>query len=76
MHGNVYEWTADWFQQAFPTGNPVVDPTGPASGSLRVTRGGSWFFDGTNLRSAKRYHYTPGYRNNNLGFRVGFQKSQ
>jgi len=74
MHGNVWEWTADWFQEAYPSGNPVVDPTGPASGWYRVIRGGSWNFEGTNLRSARRGINTPSYRVNNFGFRVGFQK--
>ena len=54
MHGNVYEWTADWYGATYPTGNPVVDPTGPASGSSRVSRGGSWCNGGTGLRSAER----------------------
>ena len=76
MHGNVWEWTADRYQAAYPTGNPVVDPTGPASGSNRVQRGGSWNFDGPYLRSAKRRDYTPGARYSGIGFRVGFQKSQ
>ena len=49
MHGNVSEWTADWYQAAYPSGNPVVNPTGPASGSYRVRRGGSWHSDGTPL---------------------------
>ena len=74
MHGNVREWTADWYQASYPTGNPVVDPTGPASGSNRVERGGSWNAAGTYLRSARRNITTPSYRSNYLGFRVGFQK--
>jgi formylglycine-generating enzyme required for sulfatase activity len=74
MHGNVWEWTADRYQAAYPSGNPVIDPTGPASGSNRVLRGGSWHADGTDLRSAKRYNFSPGNRRGNLGFRVGFQK--
>jgi formylglycine-generating enzyme required for sulfatase activity len=76
MHGNVWEWTADRYQAAYPTGNPVIDPTGPASGSNRVFRGGSWSNEGAYLRSARRASLTPSSRYYNLGFRVGFQKSQ
>ena len=74
MHGNVWEWTADKYQAAYPTGNPVVDPTGPASGSYRVIRGGSWYSGGPNLRSARRNYSPPGSRYDGIGFRVGFQK--
>ena len=47
---------------------------GPASGSTRVRRGGSWKGVGTYLRSAKRLHATPSDRSSRLGFRVGFQQ--
>lgn len=74
MHGNVQEQVHDWYS-TYPF-NPQTDPAGPASGSYRVLRGGSWLDDGTNLRSAKRYYVTPSARNDALGFRVGFQKIQ
>ena len=74
MHGNISEWTADNYKAAYPTSNPVVDPTGPASGSNRVERGGSWLYGGTPLRSAKRGSRTPSLRSASFGFRVGFQK--
>jgi formylglycine-generating enzyme required for sulfatase activity len=75
MHGNVWEWTADyWSQKVNPTGNPVIDPTVTASGSNRVIRGGSWLNDGTNMRSASRSRSYSSHRyNGHIGFRVGFQ---
>ena len=71
MHGNVWEWVHDW-KANYLTG-AQTDPEGPASGSLRVRRGGSWHDGGTTLRSARRLYDPPSNRYNHLGFRVGFQ---
>jgi formylglycine-generating enzyme required for sulfatase activity len=74
MHGNVWEWVSDW--KANYPGGAQTNPEGPASGSNRVFRGGSWNTAGTYLRSAKRNDNTPGLRTNYIGFRVGFQAVQ
>ena len=68
MHGNVLESCQDWYGD-YPKG-AVTDPTGPASGSLRVYRGCCWCFDSEDCRSANRRRATPGLRVNNRGFRV------
>ena len=47
-----------------------IDPTGPASGSNRVLRGGSWYDNATGWRVSDRYYGTPIYRNRDYGFRV------
>jgi sulfatase modifying factor 1 len=72
MHGNVWEWTADW-SGGYPRSS-VIDPRGPNKGSARVYRGGSLGTTGTFMRSAHRPSKTPSYRVNRIGFRVGFQQ--
>jgi formylglycine-generating enzyme required for sulfatase activity len=67
MHGNVWEWCWDRYQAY--AGN-VTDPTGPASGTDRVIRGGGWDRTARYCRSAYRNILVPGNRVNNLGVRV------
>ena len=72
MHGNVWEWTADWFGR-YSLGR-LSDPKGSSSGLSRVKRGGSWFLPAAYLRSASRSGSPPGDRSHDLGFRLAFKQ--
>lgn len=67
MHGNVSEWTRDWYDY-YPEG-PVQDPTGPSTGSLKICRGGSWAESVAHARSGCRNAGRVDERTINRGFR-------
>lgn len=70
MHGNVFEWCQDFHDKDYGVGSPLTDPTGPASGTARVLRGGSYYFFARLTRSVSRGKYAPSVRDLDLGFRV------
>ncbi|HEX9022574.1 MAG TPA: SUMF1/EgtB/PvdO family nonheme iron enzyme [Geobacteraceae bacterium] len=70
MSGNVWQWVSDWYDSAYYGVSPKKNPRGPASGSARVVRGGSWNDDEWFSRTTARGSKDPRYGNNETGFRL------
>jgi WD40 repeat protein/formylglycine-generating enzyme required for sulfatase activity len=70
LYGNVWEWCADSFDDAYYKFSPPSDPNCQASETRRVLRGGSWFNPLRLCRSAHRHSNAPTYKSDKAGFRV------
>ena len=68
MSGNVFEWCEDWYGN-YSSGSQT-NPTGPSSGSIRVLRGGSWYYGERGWRVSDRSGHNPDIGYNFLGLRL------
>jgi sulfatase modifying factor 1 len=74
MNGNVWEWVWDVYDATYYQKSPQDNPTGPASGSYRVMRGGAWYNNGSYITVSSRQYHTPDFRQNSVGFRIARNK--
>jgi formylglycine-generating enzyme required for sulfatase activity len=75
MAGNVWEWTADWYDAGYYSRSPSRDPLGPEVGTLKVMRGGCWISGENSLRTTCRKAELPGLWAPNVGFRCAYPES-
>lgn len=69
MSGNVREWIADWFAPDYYRTSPLANPTGPASGTERSLRSGSYNEDRKEIAVFRRYNHDPKSPGLSRGFR-------
>ena len=70
MHGNVWEWVFDWFDEDYYSRSPSVDPQGPEFGTNHVLRSGRFSYIAQRLRSAHRFRHAPTHTRWGIGVRL------
>jgi formylglycine-generating enzyme required for sulfatase activity len=71
MAGNAWQWVADWYRSDYYAVSDARNPTGPATGTLRLVRGGAWTnHEERYLRCASRHPVPPDTYSYSVGFRV------
>ena len=71
MSGNVQEWCSDWYSSSYYSSSPSTNPTGPTSGTSRVTRGGHWGdYTDSYCRVSARSSDSFKWRSYTIGFRL------
>lgn len=75
MAGNVWEWTADWYDSLYYNHTPVYDPRGPSTGREKTIRGGSFLDNELAVRCSRRYGILPDARFVYLGFRCAMDSA-
>jgi formylglycine-generating enzyme required for sulfatase activity len=71
MAGNLAEWVSDWYAASYYAASPARNPPGPATGTHRVTRGGSMVDVARGVRATARNFDLPGSWGRDVGFRCG-----
>ncbi|HPE70225.1 MAG TPA: SUMF1/EgtB/PvdO family nonheme iron enzyme [Thermotogota bacterium] len=74
MAGNVEEWCHDWYSDTYYAESPSQNPTGALRGTMRVTRGGSWFSFEESCMIFARNSYEPEEMEALIGFRMAKTK--
>ena len=70
MCENVHEWCSDWYDPDYYAASPRENPSGPASGTRRSSRGGAWRHQIKIARCAARSSIPPQLEYSDYGFRV------